>query len=293
MDTKEKFPVQQNCPIDYFANKVKTYAPNFAKTEKVQRDNREVTVYPAFGRTTWRVLYNAAWFDNLGAGIHLLDLPQSGGASVIDEYVRGKQPDGSDNPLINDYKAAIPVFIKLDLTAKGQPWKISVKDGKTYELDDQFADTDYLYNLDEQIVYPSKDELIEKLRMVVPSDLFNKCMAGYSDGSVKVSFNTPVSAPKAEDDVPFDPPVPSNPTRLAAPANMPKASVPAAAKPTATSVAPAFNLPKAVKPAAAPVVEPQAEEVVDDDEGLPTPPVAAASSATLAKARDFLKRSQA
>ena len=293
LDTKEKFAVQPNCPIDYFASKVKTHAPNFAKTEKVKRDNREMTVYPAFGRTTWRVLYNAIYLKNAEAGIHVLDLPQSGGASVIDEYVKGKSPDGAENPRLNDYQAALPVYIKLDLTVAGQPWKVVVKEGKTYPLDESYADTDNLYNLDNVVNYPSKEELIEKLRMVVPNNLFNQCMAGYSDGTVKVSFNAPVTAPAAqadEDDLPFPPQAPIAPVRPVAP--RPVAPAP---KPAPTAVAPAFNLPR-VKPAALPVPEAQLPDPVEDgvpadDEGdLPRPPVSTTSAATLAKAKEFLKR---
>lgn len=298
MDQKEKFAVQPNCPIDYFANKVKTYAPNFAKAEKVKRENREMTVYPPYGRIAWRVLYNAIYLKNQEAGIHVLDLPQSGGASVIDEYVKGKSPDGAENPRLNDYQAAIPVFIKLDLTASGQPWKLIVKEGKTYTLDEQFADTDNLYNLDTVVTYPSKEELIEKLRMVVPQNLFNQCMAGYSDGSVKVSFNAPVTAPAVpdpDDDLPFNPPAPNASSRPAAP----RPATPAPARPAATSVAPAYKPPQA-RQTPIPVPEAQLPEaaegdtdqlpVVEDDADLPRPPVPQTASATLAKAKEFLRR---
>ena len=293
MDTKEKFAVQPNCPVDYFANRVKTYAPNMSKVEKVKgEDGRDRNVYPAFGRTTWRVMYNAAHFD-FTDGVHILDLPQSGGASVIDEYVRGKGPDGQDNPDITDYQAAIPVHIKLDLKASGQPWKIRVNDAKKYTLPVELADTEYLYNLEEAVMYPSKEELISKLKMIVPSDLFNKCMAGYTDGTVSVSFSAPAqSAPPALPEPPDDVPMNYPPTAPAPRASA--AKVPTAAKPTATQVAPAFPLPKATipqpRPAAAAPAPAPAEDAPEED--MPRPPVAS-TAATMDMAKQFLRRPQA
>jgi hypothetical protein len=101
------------------------------------------------------------------------------------------------------------------------------------------ADTDYLHNLDEIVLYPNKDELIEKLRSVVPTDIFNKGMEGYSSGDrVTVSVgaipkkNTPTplpTTPLSEDE---EAPATENPVHV----NIPK--------PNAT-VAPTFNIPKA------------------------------------------------
>jgi hypothetical protein len=300
LDIKEKFAVQPNCPVDYFASKMKSLEPSLAKTEKVKgEDGRDRNVYPAFGRTTWRVLYNACFFNQQG-GAHVLDLPQSGGASVIHEYVTGKQPDGSDNPRINDYQAAIPVFIKLDLKAAGQPWKIQVNSSRVYPLPVELADSEYLYNLDEVIRYPNKSDLIEKLKMNFPGHIFNKCIAGYSDGSVTVSMATPATVapngppPPPEDDLPYTPSAPaSRPAVGVAPAPskpLPKATIQPAPKPAATNVAPAFTLPKA-PPRTAPVAEEQAEAPAPEGQGaedeLPAPPVTPA--ATMTGAKNFLK----
>ena len=308
MDTKEKFAVQPNCPVDYFANKVKTHAPNLARVEKIKgEDGRDRNVYPAFGRTTWRVLYNAAFFNDMAAGVHVLDLPQSGGASAIDEFVKGKGPDGAENPDITDYTAAIPVHIKLDLKASGQPWKISVNNAKVYTLPVELADTDYLYNLDDVVIYPSKQELIEKLKTLFPADIFNKCIAGYSDGSVTVSMATPSTVtrsvgapppPPTDDDGDLGPQRPA-PTPIAKPASIPKATVPTAAKPAAQAVAPAFNLPKATRTAPPKAAElqpdPQQESgpEVQQEDDLPRPPVATTSASPADIARQFLKRPQA
>jgi len=191
---KEKFAAQPNCPIDYFANKVQTFAPEMAKSrETVDEEGRKRWIYPAWGRTAFRVLYNAALFGDYVAGVHVLDLPMSGGGSVIDEYVRGKQADGEENPDLTDYENAIALNIKLDLKAKGQPWKIQINQNKTYQLPVELADTEYLYNLDEIVNYPSKDDLIEKLRSCVPTDVFEKGMEGYSSGDRTV---VSMAAPK-------------------------------------------------------------------------------------------------
>jgi hypothetical protein len=230
---KEKFAVQFNCPIDHFANKVQSFAPEMAKSkETVDDTGRKRWTYPVWGRTAWRVLYNAALFGDYGAGVHILDLPQSGGASVIDEYVKGKQPDGSENPMINDYENAIPINIKLDLKANGQPWKIQINSAKTFVLPTELADTDYLYNLDDVISYPDKDGLIEKLRSMVPSDIFRKGMDGYSDDRVVRN----ISSQSEEDDLPmpFQNPVVQNPVaQITKPVSIPKANI-----------APTINIPR-------------------------------------------------
>jgi hypothetical protein len=266
---KEKFAVQPNCPISYFANKVQTFAPDMAKSkEVVDDDGRKRWIYPAWGRTAYRVLYNAALFSDLNAGVHVLDLPMSGGGSVIDEFVRGKQEDGTDNPDITDYEKAMSLNIKLDLKAKGQPWKIQINQSKTYKLPVELADTEYLYNLDEVTVYPSKDELIDKLKSIVPSDVFERGMDGYSSGDrVVVSMATPkkVAAPPTpapavlpEDDVPMSF---ENP----AVTNIPKSN----------TIAPAFNIPKA-----------KASELPD----APTFTPPKTNSSALNAAAEFLKR---
>lgn len=251
---KEKFAVQPNCPIEYFANKVQTFAPNMAKSEQVKDEAGKTRwVYPAWGRTAWRVLYNAAIHNEFAAGVHVLDLPQSGGASVIDEYTRGKQEDNTPNPELTDYEKAIVVNIKLDLKASGQPWKIQINPGRTTRLPMELADTDYLYNLDEVINYPPKEQLIEKLKSIVPTDIFRKGMEGYNDGTTTVSMAVPTpkhtAAPEVAEHVPSSevevdenpmlalPKAPTIPKATIAPTmSIPKAN----AKAETTSEAPAF-----------------------------------------------------
>ena len=236
---KEKFAAQPNCPIKYFANKVQTFAPEMARSKETQDDSgRKRWVYPVWGRSAWRVLYNSALVGDYGAGVHVLDLPMSGGGSVIDEFVRGKDAEGKPNPDLTDYENAIPLNIKLDLKAAGQPWKILINQAKTYVLPVELADTDYLYNLDDVINYPKKDELIEKLRSIVPGDIFDRGMEGYHDDKVVVSMAVPKAKSKPvqtgkveteEDAVPMD--FDRNP--------VPKQTIP--------RVAPTVTIPKANK----------------------------------------------
>ena len=298
---KEKFAVPQNCPIDYFAQKIRTYAPHLAKTEKVKNEKgQERNVYPAWGRTTWRVLYNAAYFNALGDGVYVLDLPQSGGASQIDDFVRGRTPEGLENPDITNYEAAYPVHIKLDLDAGGQPWKIGVNSTKAYSLPLELADSQYLFNLDDVINYPSKAELIEKLRSVVSPELFDKCMQGYSDPELTISVSHTAPLPAG----PTPAPARRQPTPVPAAALAPAAEedeIPFAnpapapvARPAARgAVAPAFRAPKAAPAPVAPQVaeDPDAEpNPLDEEDTLPRPPVATTGSNAASIAKSFLRK---
>ena len=283
---KEKFASQPGCPIDFFENRVRGFAPNMAKPTETQDDNgRKRLNYPAWGRPAWRVLYNAAYFGKFEKGVHVLDLPMSGGGSVIDEFSRGRQPDGSENPSLTDYEAAIPVHIKLDLGAQGQPWKIMINPSKTFVLPVELADTEYIYNLDEVINYPSKAVLIEKLKSLVPPDIFRKGLEGYDDGSYVPEISGPVVAsPRAT--TPNYPPTPPVAEPDDVPFNHPPEMPAAPVIPKATkSVAPAVSIPKANK-------APVADTAGTDD--LPGNPVAAPSVSTaMAAARAALGKSPA
>ena len=289
--TKEKFAVQPNCPLEYFENKVRGFAPNMCKPTETQDENGRIRrTYPAWGRSTWRVLYNAAYFGKFEKGVHVLDLPQSGGASAIDEFVRGQQPDKTDNPDITNYEAAIPVHIKLDLGASGQPWKIRIDGSRVYTLPQELADTDYLYNLDDVINFVPAAALIQKLKEVVPMDIFRKGLDGYDNGGLLPEIATgpvtsvaphhaikpaPVTATEAEDDIPMG----ETPTPVVATQVIPK---------PVKSVAPAVVIPK---PNKAPVAAPVPAETDQDDTVVPVNPVATTSVATaMAAARAALGR---
>jgi len=187
LEIKEKFPVLlQNDPIDYFASQAKLHFPTYAAINKTTKDNREVKVYPSFGRTTTKVLFNSAMFRSLPLGSHVLEIPQYGCADVVNAWVRGRTPEGEPNPMLNDYQKAIPVEFRLVQGAKGNPWQVMINAGKVYALPEQLADSAYLYNLDDVIAYPQIDELVEKLRKITPTHIFNKCMSGYSGGKVVI-----------------------------------------------------------------------------------------------------------
>lgn len=276
LDTKEKFAVQPNCPVEWFASKVKSYAPNYAKVEEVMKDNRKQKVYPSFGRTTYRVLFNAAYVNRTELGAHVLDIPQWNCGSVIYDWCQDPE-----KPMLNDYAAAIPVNFKLEKgNTMGNPWQVTIESFKSFSLPPELADTDYLHNLDEVVVYPDKAKLLEKLRSITPNDLFNRCMAGYSDGTVAVSFSSPSN--DNSDDVSYGTPAPAAPAPVSIPKARPVSAAPAA--PAATTIAPV----RKVQPVQAAPVEPP-----DDGDELPTPPVlttGSGSGLSVDQAKAFLRR---
>lgn len=257
IDTKEKFSVQKNCPFDYFESRAKLFMPEWAKPVTIKKDGKDQKQYQAFGRKTTRVLFNTALYSNPNAGAHVLEVPQSGCASVVDEWSRGKGPDGTDNPMLNQPGAFIPVHFKLDVSTSGQPWKVVVQAGKACALPNELCDTDYLYNLEDCILYPSKEELIEKIKKFFPSDIVSKCLQGYTDSEVNISFanTTPVTGGMTNipptDSLPQLSamglaPLPALPN-LPAPAGIPKASN--SAIPTTNSTVAGIPKPSVVSPA--------------------------------------------
>lgn len=285
LDTKEKFAVQPNCPVEWFSSKVKSYAPNYAKVEEVVKDNRKQKVYPSFGRTTYRVIFNAAYVNRMELGAHVLDIPQWNCGSVIYDWCQDPE-----KPMLNDYTAAIPVNFKLEKgNTMGNPWQVTIESFKSFALPPELADTDYLHNLDDVVVYPDKAKLLEKLRSITPNDLFNRCMAGYSDGTVTVAFS---GSDSNSDDVSYGPAATAVQTQAPTPqparqVTIPKARAVAPPAAAATTVAPAIRKVAVAAPVAA-------EAPADDGEGdLPSPPVmttGSSSSLSVDQARAFLRR---
>lgn len=179
IDVKERFAVAPNCPISFFANQVKLLFPDYAKVEKFSHEGKEMKRYPTYGRTVNRVIFNVAYFKGLELGAHILEVPQFGAGDKVEAYSRGKQPGGEDNPLINDYKAAYPVWFQLKKNAVGNPWEVTIEKSRAYALPESLADSDNLYNLDDVIYYPDPEYLIEKLRSITPVEIFEACMNGY------------------------------------------------------------------------------------------------------------------
>lgn len=182
-NTKEKFAIRDSCPISYFANQVKLLFPGYAKVEEEadQTSGQKRKRYPTFGRITKKVLFNVAYFKDLSLGAHVMELPQYGAAEKIEQYGRQKNPDGTDKALLNDWKGAIPVWVHLNMSKGkgGNPWEVTIEASQKYPLPEGLADSDNLYNLDDVIEYPEADTLVEKLRQVTPTDIFDTCMEGY------------------------------------------------------------------------------------------------------------------
>ena len=237
IDIKELFAVPRNCPVAYFAGRAKQFYPDYAKVETVVQNGRSVKRYPAFGRSTNKVLFNVGYMNAMHLGAHVLTLPQFGGGEHIEAWGRRRMPDGSEAPLLNDPKKAIPVFIQLKKDAVGQPWVVTPEASKTYELPMELSDSNYLYNLDDVVHYPEIDYLVDKLRGFVPADIFNKCMAGYQlpsgvvigAGAVAVNANLPGSP---------------GPLQMA----VPQMAMPSYPAPQAAGPAPISAIPRAVIP---------------------------------------------
>lgn len=251
---KESFAVPPNCPIRYFDSQCATKFPNYAKIQKnvpVEGTNRTRTIYPSFGRVANKVVFNVVPYKEMTIGAHVMLLPQFGAAEVLEQWGRKKQMNGIDfMPMLNDPERAIPVWVALRKDkAAGNPWEVTIDGSNGYKLPPELSDTDFLYNLDDVIHYWEPEYLIEKLRSFTPGDIFEACMAGYSDGKTKVSMVTPavIAAPV----VAAPAPTPSAMPTLAPPPQshgvIPKASIPSQvqSQPAEPTYAPVFANPNA------------------------------------------------
>lgn len=211
LETKESYACKENffCPVAYVAQRAKTLFPEWASV-KTKLDNKGKTMkdYPAFGRTTNKVLFNMAYVREIELGAHVLIVPQFGTGSAISDWNRTKDSDGNDKPLLNDPTRAIPILFKFDTTIGGNPWQPLVFDeARAKALPVELSDTDYLYDLDNDVIhYPTVDYLVEKMRACIPSDIFARCMEGYKDPNSKPKVVVP--AAPADDDIPYTAPAP-------------------------------------------------------------------------------------
>lgn len=244
IDVKEVFSVPRNCPVAYFAGRVKQFNPDYARVEQITQGTKQIKRYPAFGRQTNKVLFNVAYMNAMHLGSHVLTLPQFGGGEHIEAWHRRRMPDGSEAPLLNNPDAAIPIFIQLKKDAVGQPWVVTPEASKTYKLPVELADANYLYNLDDVVHYPEIDYLVEKMRSFVPADIFNRCMQGYQMPNGSILGGSGASAPGAavpQAATPFPTasvptptagnPMAGMPQTLSTPSPMPMASIPKAMVP--------------------------------------------------------------
>jgi len=198
---KERFFDPPSSPIAYFERMCKSQFPDFAEIKEEHRDGRRFKVYPPYGRISKRVLFNVAFCQDLSKGAHVVEVPSYGCASEIDKHHKRLLPDGSQPTLVCDPQNATAVFFQLQKDAQGNPWNVTVDNSKTYQLPEQLCDADYLYNLDEVVIEYSDKELLEKLRAVVPGNIFDSCMAGFhgvpSAPTIAVPAGAPTSAPTA------------------------------------------------------------------------------------------------
>ena len=194
---REKYyiPNLERDPAEYFAKNYKMLYPEEAKTTEEEVNGKKFKKYPPYGRVAHRMLYNVAYCQNLNAGAQVLDLPLHNGASIIHEYLQGKDMEGNPIEPLNDPDRCLPITVKLK-EGSSNPWSIQIGTGRPIKLPVQLADTDYLNNLDDILVHKSNDDIIAKLRDMFPRDIFDECMDGFS-GLTKAptrghTFETPV-----------------------------------------------------------------------------------------------------
>ena len=208
---KEKYSVGDNDPVAHFERNMKVLFPEEARVVDGTDDKgQSKKIYPLFGRTTTRVVYNVAYVNNLEAGAHVLDLPSFNGASIINSWLGEKDTRGRERPVLNDPDSSIPVFIKLK-EGGGAPWQIEPSQSESTNIPDELADSDNLYNLDDIFIRKTPAELIQKLSEMYPRDVFERCMDGYpgfdkvvvdADAAPTSVKATPVAATKPKLNVP-------------------------------------------------------------------------------------------
>jgi hypothetical protein len=280
---KEKYWVasRQDDPAEYFGSHHRTlYPEEYATPATVTSNGKTFKKYPNYGRVTKRVIYNVAYANNLAAGVHILDLPQYNGASVIETWTKQCDIAGNPRPLINDPDAAYPVFVRL-LDSGSNPWQINVDASQPAILPEELVLTENLYNLEDILVVKPAHEIIAKLRDMYPSDVFEDCMHGFpglTSGQVRghsLAQTEPARQPQ--------PAAQPRPAAQAAPAARPAL----VAQPAAVvRPVPAASLQPGVP------IKTTVPEVVDagyvDPAELPPNPMAAMSSMTREQAQKFL-----
>ncbi len=192
---KDKYVVlDANDPVAHFERNFKLHFPEDAEVteEQNEKTGQMMKKYPNYGRVTRRVVFNVAYSQDLAKGCHVLDLPAYNGANLLQKWLDTPDSRGREKPMVNDPDRAIPVFIKLNSGA-GSPWQIP----------EQLADTDYIYNLDDIFIKKTPQELIAKLKEMFTPDVFEACMAGYpgygSEGGVKATVaSNPIVAKPVE-----------------------------------------------------------------------------------------------
>ena len=214
-----------NDPVAFFEFNIKQLYPELAEVKEKVGPRGKQKDYPFFGRVTKRVLYNAIFKDNLRAGVHVLELPQANGASLLDSWQRTLDANGQKRGPLSDPKRCIPIHFQL-VTGSGEtPWKIQPAPENAVTLPPQLCDTSVLYDLDKVYIRRTTEELLAKLKTMAHPDIFNACMRGYPGLSTTVTV--PAMAPPA---AAMPAPVSANvPAQASPPALAPTAAPPAVA----------------------------------------------------------------
>lgn len=177
---KERFIQGPDCPVAFLEKQAKLLFPPYAKIfEEESGNGQKRKKYPTYGRRQSQLVFNVAYFKDLAAGPHVLHLPWFNAGQVIEEWSRGRTPEGSPNPMVNDPANSFPVWVQLKKDAVGNPWMVTINASKGHALPDSLTDSNNLYDLDDVLFIPDKELLVEKLRAVTPADIFDACMKGY------------------------------------------------------------------------------------------------------------------
>jgi hypothetical protein len=179
--TKDRYVVwdPDHDPVTYFEYNVKQLYPELAEVKERMGPRGKQKEYPFFGRVSKRVLYNVIFKDNLRAGVHVLELPQSNGASLLDSWQRTPDANGQKRGPLSEPNRCIPVHFQLVVGSGNTPWKINPAPENAVALPAQLADTKNLYNLDNVYIRRTPEELLAKLKQMTHPDIFDACMRGY------------------------------------------------------------------------------------------------------------------
>jgi len=182
VEFRKKYVVRDanNDPAAYFEKSFKLHYPEQAEPTT---DDKGFKVYPYYGRTTTRVVFNVAILKELQKGssldkvVHVLDLPSYNGADQLTKWMNQPDSEGNPNPIVNDPESAVPVFVKLGTGLN--PWSITPDASRRYEIPEAYGDSDNLYNLDNVFIEKSNEEILSDLRGMFSGQVFDICMEGF------------------------------------------------------------------------------------------------------------------
>lgn len=287
---KEKYVVIENDPVSYFVKNYQYRHPNEPKSWQEEEGGKKYTRYPYYGRQTKRVLYNVAYYQRMGDGCHVLNVPVYKCADVIDKYCRTEHPiTKAVNGPICDPNRCVPVFMKVD----GMNYTVTLMPDQPVQLPEQFADSQYLYNLDEVYIKKTPEELIAKLHEMYHPEEVDACLDGYPGYKKVVATGFAAANPMAGAMPPAV--VLSAPVQPLPAATIPTAQAPAPAVPPPVAIAKPSLPPVASIPTANPVpVAPAVAQITPPIIGnqLPSNPVPSVPAMNEAEMARFLREGQ-